>query len=194
MQKINAEGGITVAKSGKHLAPKAPKKKIGSHLKPAENEQNNEALEPQETDGADKKSGFENFKNGFKKRLKRLLNRKRKPKKEKKKLSRNEAVTRALLILAVLLFCFFTITPLRGCVMGSGGYVGEKAAEKTAIADSGVKSSDVQDIVTDMIKLDGDTCYKIEFKSNTNGYKYIVNAETGDIVAQGFYKITETED
>ncbi len=183
-----------MAKSGKHLAPKEPKKKIGSHLKPAQSEQTNTALEPQETAEAEKKSGFDNFKNGLKKRLKHLLNRKKKPKKEKKKLSRSEAITRGLWILAVLAFCFFAITPLRGCVMGDKGYVEEKTAEKTAIADSGVKNSDVQNLVCDMIKLDGDICYKIEFTSNTNGYKYIVNAETGDIVAQGFYKITETEE
>ena len=192
-----------MAKSGKHLAPKAPKKKkIGSHLKTAESEQTNTALEPQENaeeaaeaeNTAEKKLNFDSIKARFVKGLKRLLNHKKKPKKEKKKLTRNEAIIRGAEIFAVLLFCFLMITPLRGCVMGNNGYISEKAAEKTAIADSGVKNSDVQNLVCDMIKLDGDICYKIEFTSNANGYKYIVNAETGDIVAQGFYKITETED
>ena len=190
-----------MAKSGKHLAPKEPKKKIGLHLKPAESDQNNTELEPLENaeeateaeNTAEKKLNFDSIKARFIKGLKRLLNHKKKPKKVKKKLTRNEAIIRGAEIFAVLLFCFLMITPLRGCVMGNNGYISEKAAEKTAIADSGVKSGDVESMFIDMIKLEGDTCYKIEFTSGVNGYKYIVNAETGDIVAQGFYTVNDTE-
>ena len=189
-----------MAKSGKHLAPKEANKKIGIHLKPMKREEKNAELVPQENadetavieSAADKKTSFDSIKARFLKGLKRLVIHKKKPK--RKKLSRNEAVTRGLVIAAVLLFCFIMITPLRGCVMGDDGLVSKKEAEEAAVADSGVKSEDVENMVVDMIKLDGDVCYKLEFTSGVNGYKYIVNAETGDVVAQGFYTVSKTEE
>lgn len=190
-----------MAKSGKHVAPK---KKAGAHLKPKENVKATTELEPQakaeniseaESTVA-KKVSLDGVKAGFKNGLKRLPKPRKKTKKKKKKLSPNEKLVRVIGILAMLVFCVLMITPLRSCVFDDDGYVGEKAAEEVAIADSGVKSGDVDTLVTDMIKLDGETCYKIEFTSDVNGYRYIVNAETGDIVAQGFYTVnnTETED
>ena len=45
-----------------------------------------------------------------------------------------------------------------------------------------------------MIKLDGQMCYKVQFSGSVTDYRYIIDAETGDIIAQGFYRIGETRE
>lgn len=187
-----------MAKSGKHVAPR---KKAGAHLKPKDKAKAKKELEPKaksvsvseaESEEA-KKLDLNEVKTDSEKSTKSPAKPQKKEKKKKRKLNAKERIVRGIGILAVLVFCVFMITPLKSCVLGDDGYVGEKAAENTAIADSGVKSGDVETLVTDMIRLDGEPCYKIEFTSNVNGYKYIVNAESGEIVAQSFFSVNNTE-
>ena len=114
-------------------------------------------------------------------------------KSKRKKLTPNENLIRIAKLVGMLLFCFLMITPLRSCVFSDNDYISDKQAQQTVIEDSGVKSDAVDSIVSDMIKLDGETCYKIEFTSDVNGYRYLVNAETGEILAQGFFSVEKTD-
>lgn len=168
-----------MAKGGKHLVPE---KKRGAHLAPKDTERKNEKLKPQAE--AEENTVAKKPKAGIRK----LNGKKKKAKMKQKKLSINESLIKLAKFFAMLLFCFLMITPLRSCVFKNAGYVGERQAEKIAIADSGVKSGELDSIQSDMIKLDGETCYKIEFTSDVHGYRYLVNAETGEIVAQGFFR------
>lgn len=192
-----------MAKSGKHLAPKKESRlelMLREHLRKATSiapqtdaEQESEASEAEEKP---KKFSLSMINaESIKAFLKRQLNPREKKKKKmrQKKLSPSQNMVKAAKLAAMLLFCFLMITPLRSCVFKNDGYVSEREAQKTAVADSGVKSKAVENMRTDMIKLDGEACYKIEFTSDVNGYRYIVNAETGEIVAQGFYSVIKND-
>lgn len=181
----------------------AKNKKGGAHLAPKKEKQITEEPKPQETaeaQSAEKTAPQRRLRlpEVNTARMKALFNKLSKPKTQKKKyrqkkLSRNEALIKIAKLIIMVLFCFLMITPLRSCVFSSDDYVSEGAAEKTVIADSGVKKKDIKSKSTDMIKIDDQPCYKIEFESENNGYRYIVNAETGEIVAQAFYKIEVPE-
>lgn len=120
-----------------------------------------------------------------------LLKKIAKPKDKKKRRKRRVSLSlsKAVNILIVLLFCFLMITPLRSCVFSDSGFVDVAVAEEMAFADSGVASNNADNLKYDMIKLGEQMYYKVEFTSGINGYKYIVNANTGEIFAQAFYQL-----
>lgn len=193
---------MTVAKLGLFAGSK---KKGGAHLAPKKEKQIEGSPKPQKT--AETDAAAEAPHKRFRlpeintERIKALFNKLSKPKAPKKKyrqkkLTLNETLVKIAKLIVMVLFCFAMISPLRSCVFNNDGFVGEASAEKTAVADSGVKKKDIKSRSVDMIKIEDQPCYKVEFESENNGYRYIVNAETGEIVAQAFYKIEapETED
>ena len=125
-----------------------------------------------------------------------LLKKLAKPREKKKRRKRRVSLSlsKAVNILIVLLFCFLMITPLRSCVFSDSDFVDVAVAEEMAFADSGVASNNADNLKYDMIKLGEQMYYKVEFTSGINGYKYIVNANTGEIFAQAFYQLEKDGD
>lgn len=125
-----------------------------------------------------------------------LLKKLAKPREKKKRRKRRVSLSlsKAVNILIVLLFCFLMITPLRSCVFSDSGFVDVAVAEEMAFADSGVAANNADNLKHDMIKLGEQMFYKVEFTSGINGYKYIVNANTGEIFAQAFYQLEKDGD
>lgn len=108
-----------------------------------------------------------------------------KEKVKKKKRGRKRLVGLRLAIPAVvilLLFCFFMISPLRGCVLSDESYIGSDAALELAIADSGILADRAQDKSCKMVVIDDKACYKIAFSGSVSEYRYILDAETGEII------------
>lgn len=106
----------------------------------------------------------------------------------KKKKSKGAAIAGSIIKATLFLFvCFMLISPLKGCVLGGDGFIGAEKAQKIAIADSGVAGGKVSKLDTDMIQIDDDFCYKVQFTGSVTDYRYIIDAETGDIIAQVFY-------
>ena len=114
-------------------------------------------------------------------------------KKKRRKRRVSFSLSKAVNILIVLLFCFLMITPLRSCVFSDKDFVAVAVAEEMAFADSGVMADKAENLTYDLIKLGEQMYYKVEYTSGINGYKYIVNANTGEIFAQAFYQIEKEE-
>ena len=95
-------------------------------------------------------------------------------------------------MLIMLLLCVFMISPIRGCHITDSGFIGYAAAQEIAFGDAGISQDKANDVSAEMIKLDGQMCYKVQFSGSVTDYRYIIDAETGDILAQGFYRIGET--
>ena len=123
------------------------------------------------------------------KKLNKLLNAHKKRKKRRIKVSLRKAIE----IVLILFACFMMMSPLSYCVLTDGDYVSRDAAKEMSFADSGVAENKAEGLKCDMIKLGDLVCYKLEFTSGTNGYKYIVNADSGEIIAQAFYQIEKEE-
>ena len=97
-------------------------------------------------------------------------------------------------MIVMLLLCVFMISPLRGCIISGGDFIGYAAAQEIAFGDAGIAQDKANAVSAEMIKLDGQMCYKVQFSGSVTDYRYIIDAESGDILAQGFYRIGETED
>ena len=97
-------------------------------------------------------------------------------------------------MIIMLLLCVFMISPLRGCRLADGDFIGYAAAQEIAFGDAGIAQDKANAVSAEMIKLDGQMCYKVQFSGSVTDYRYIIDAESGDILAQGFYRIGETED
>lgn len=98
-----------------------------------------------------------------------------------------------LLVLVLLLFCFAMISPLKSCVIGKRDYIGSAAAASIALEDSGLSPSSAEELRSDMIMLDGEAYYKVQFEGTVTEYRYIIDARSGDIIMQTFYHI-DTDD
>lgn len=86
------------------------------------------------------------------------------------------------------IFCLLTVSPLRGCIISDGDYIGRGQAQEIALSDSGIVSEKASDMSVDMIKISDHVCYKVQFKGAVTDYRYIIDAETGNIVTQTFYR------
>lgn len=128
--------------------------------------------------------------------LEKLIEKIKEPRKKTKRKKRkiNFSLRKAIKIALILLFCFMMISPVRNCVFSGRDYVSTTVAEDMSFADSGITADKAENLTCDMIKLDQQVCYKIEFTSGINGYKYIVNANTGEIIAQAFYQIEKEQE
>ena len=183
-----------MAKGGKHLAPK---QKTKIRLTSRKSEKNAEAPEPKtvtELAGEEEQQEKRGFKKPDGEKLKAFLKKLLSPRRKKKKVKRekptiNGALSTLLKLIIAALFCVFMITPLKSCVFSDEDFVPTAKVEQIAFEDSGVKGKEAGNKTIDLIKIDEQPCYKFEFTYSTNGYKYIINAETGDIVAQSIYRI-----
>jgi len=99
-------------------------------------------------------------------------------------------VIRTVLILAVFVLM---ITPLQSCMLNDDDYIGTSAAKKAAIADVGLNNTKISDVQTELIKLDGEACYKVHFKTDSKDYRFIVDADSGEIIARAFKEIKTEE-
>lgn len=88
-----------------------------------------------------------------------------------------------------LLICFIMISPLKSCVFTDGDYIGRAAAQKIALDDAGIISDTAKDMQTEMVKLDDGYYYKVQFTGSVTDYRYIIDADSGEILARAFYHI-----
>lgn len=93
----------------------------------------------------------------------------------------------------MLLLCLLMISPLRGCAISDGDFIGYGAAQEIAFGDAGISQDKAKDLSMEMIKLDGQMCYKLQFSGSVTDYRYIIDADSGDILAQAFYRSGESE-
>lgn len=126
--------------------------------------------------------------------LEKTLNDLLKPRKKRKRRKINLTLRKLIEMILILLFCFLLMSPISYCVFTDADFVSRAAAQEIGFADSGITADKAEGLKCDMIKLDTQVCYKLEFTSGINGYKYIVNADTGEIIAQAFYQIEKDGD
>lgn len=122
-------------------------------------------------------------------RLRSSSGKKSAPRRRVSSARRQKDVLRAIVF---LLFCVVMISPIQGCIVGDGDYIGQAAAQEIAIEDAGLLSEKVQDMRSDMIKIDGDVYYKVQFTGSVTDYRYIIDAETGEILTQVFYRLDKS--
>ena len=91
-------------------------------------------------------------------------------------------------MIVMLLLCIVMISPLRSCIISDSDYVGYAAARETALADAGITQEKAADLSTEMIKIDDTVCYKVQFTGTVTDYRYIIDAKTGLIIGQNFYR------
>lgn len=91
-------------------------------------------------------------------------------------------------MIIMLLLCLLMITPLRSCILSDEDYIGYAAARQTALSDAGLTQDKARDVSAEMIKIDDNVCYKVQFSGSVTDYRYIIDAETGDILGQTFYR------
>lgn len=157
------KGVICVAKGGKHALPG------GSKIKKS----------------AKKTAGAHAISQKGKKEASFGIGTEKKTKKRKPAFSLGN-ILKTLLLLVI---CFVMISPLKGCLLTDSDYIGISNAQKIAIDDSGIPADKAGDIKADIVKIDGDVFYKVQFTGTVTDYRYIIDADTGDIVARAFYHI-----
>ena len=81
------------------------------------------------------------------------------------------------------------ISPLKGCSLSDRDGIGMSAARQIAVEDAGIPADLVSDMQSDYIKLEGRGCYKVQFTGTVTDYRYIIDAETGTIIARAFHHI-----
>ena len=91
-------------------------------------------------------------------------------------------------MIVMLLLCIVMISPLRSCIISDSDYVGYAAARETALADAGITQEKAQDLSVEMIKIDDTVCYKVQFTGSVTDYRYIIDASSGLIIGQNFYR------
>ncbi len=95
--------------------------------------------------------------------------------------------------LVFVLFCLVMVSPIRGCKLSGDDYIGHSAAQKIAVEDAGIPFEKARDMQSDMIKLDGEFYYKVQFTGSVTDYRYIIDAETGEILTQVFYRLDKSD-
>ncbi len=91
----------------------------------------------------------------------------------------------------MLLLCIIMISPLRSCIISDSDYVGYAAARETALSDAGISEEKAKDLSAEMIKIGDTVCYKVQFTGSVTDYKYIIDASSGLIIGQTFYRTEE---
>lgn len=92
-----------------------------------------------------------------------------------------------------LLLCILMISPLKSCVLTDGDYIGAGAAKQIALDDAGIMPDKASDVSADMVKIDDDYYYKVQFTGSVTDYRYIIDADSGEIIAQAFYHLDGEE-
>ena len=96
--------------------------------------------------------------------------------------------TGALQMVVMLLLCVLMISPLRSCIISDDDYVGYAAAKQTALADAGMTQDKAKNLSAEMIKINDTVCYKVQFTGSVTDYRYIIDASSGNIIGQNFYR------
>lgn len=161
--------------------------------KPAEETEARQTREPEEISSAPKKKLKLRLPKLDRETIEKKLNKLLKPRKKRKKRRVRMSLRKAIEIVLILFAFYMMISPLSYDVFTDDDYVSRDAAKEVCFADSGVAENKAEALDCDMIKLDDLVCYKVEFTSGINGYKYIVNADTGEIIAQAFYQIEKEQ-
>ena len=91
-------------------------------------------------------------------------------------------------MIIMLLLCIVMISPLRSCIISDSDYVGYAAARETALADAGITQEKANNLSAEMIKIGDTVCYKVQFTGSVTDYRYIIDAKTGLIIGQNFYR------
>lgn len=91
-------------------------------------------------------------------------------------------------MIVMLLLCIVMISPLRSCIISDSDYVGYATARETALADAGITQEKANDLSAEMIKIGDTVCYKVQFTGSVTDYRYIIDAKTGLIIGQNFYR------
>lgn len=91
-------------------------------------------------------------------------------------------------MLVMLLLCLVMVSPLHSCIISDSDYVGYAAARETALSDAGITVEKAQNLSTEMIKIGDEVCYKVQFTGSVTDYRYIIDAQTGLIIGQNFYR------
>jgi len=113
-----------------------------------------------------------------------LFKRKKRGTREAKaKLSPRQRALALLRIALALVFCFLMITPIRSCSLARRGYIGESAAQTIAFSSVNVASSSVESVSSDLVRIDGRYCYKVDFTARYAEYSCIIDASSGNIIA-----------
>ena len=85
-------------------------------------------------------------------------------------------------MIVMLLLCIVMISPLRSCIISYA------AARETALADAGITQEKANNLSAEMIKIGDTVCYKVQFTGSVTDYRYIIDAKTGLIIGQNFYR------
>ena len=105
------------------------------------------------------------------------------PTREKKKRREFDWRRGAPKIIILLLLCVLMLSPLRSCMLLGGDYIGRDEAKKIVMLDAKVSADKAEDVSTEVIKLDEQVCYRVEFSFEGKDYSYIVTADNGRIIA-----------
>ncbi len=105
------------------------------------------------------------------------------PTREKKKRREFDWRRGAPKIIILLLLCVLMLSPLRSCMLLGGDYIGRDEAKKIVMLDARVSADKAEDVSTEVIKLDEQVCYRVEFSFEGKDYSYIVTADNGRIIA-----------
>ena len=60
--------------------------------------------------------------------------------------------------------------------------------DETALADAGITQEKANNLSAEMIKIGDTVCYKVQFTGSVTDYRYIIDAKTGLIIGQNFYR------
>ena len=94
-------------------------------------------------------------------------------------------------MVVMLLLCVVMISPLRSCIISDDDYIGYAEAKQTALADAGLAQDKAKNLSAEMIKIDDEVCYKVQFTGSVTDYRYIIDASSGEIIGQNFYRTEE---
>lgn len=105
----------------------------------------------------------------------------------------NVSASNVLRAVLFLLLCILMISPLKSCVLTDGDYIGANAAKQIALDDAGIMPDKASDVSADMVKIDDEYYYKVQFTGSVTDYRYIIDADSGEIIAQAFYHLDGEE-
>ncbi len=91
-------------------------------------------------------------------------------------------------MVVMLLLCVLMVSPLRSCIISDDDYIGYTAAKQTALDDAGITQEKAKNLSAEMIKIDDTVCYKVQFTGSVTDYRYIIDASSGNIIGQNFYR------
>lgn len=95
------------------------------------------------------------------------------------------------IIIAALAFC--TVMVAKATMADTENYIGKEKAKELALADAGVKITDVTFTKSKLDKEDAVIVYEIEFYTNTAEYDYEIEATAGTIFSKEIEKIKKAK-